>query len=343
MRAEAPDLDKLELIRLLNAEYGLDIAALTFVPKGADSYGYLAEATDGRRFFVKAHDTRRMANAHDLERALRVVHHLRAHCGLPFALAANANRWGQMVCPLGNYIVAVFDFIEGATAFEKRLTLAERDRVAEALAWLHHTGSWPEEVPPEVETFTLPFKALLLNVLDTAAATTTWPREDQWRLRELLDRERSDILATMEKVEQLGCDLRDKVQLVVIHGEPSAGNILRMPAGELYLIDWGEVALGPAERDLSSFAGEGFESFLAHYVSVLNTPSQLRAEVFGFYFYRWALSEIADYGLRIFFGPPDPEELAYAWEELPDYLPIQHKTIEAGVEAVRKALRRVVG
>ena len=56
MKVEAPDIQRSALKRLLEAEYGLSIADLTFVPVGEESYSYRATTHSGANYFVKVHD-----------------------------------------------------------------------------------------------------------------------------------------------------------------------------------------------------------------------------------------------------------------------------------------------
>jgi aminoglycoside phosphotransferase (APT) family kinase protein len=338
MDSDLAGLDRAELISLLNAEYGLDVTALHFQPKGADSFCYLAACADGALGFVKLYPGFRFANTAELERALRLTQFLRAEAGLEFVVSPRPTRQDRALCSFGPHAVAVFDFVEGATAHEQPLAADEQAQVARALAALHQSAGHPGLPAPERAMFTLPFKPLLLRVLKAAEDPALAQTDDQRRLRDLLNRERADVLAMVERMEGLGRALSQRTEPVLTHGEPTAGNVLRTPAGELRLLDWGELALGPAERDLNYFAGERLKPFLAKYSDARARPPQLRAEAFGFYFYRWTLSEIADYSARIFWHTSNSKELAWAWDELPDYLPIPHRGIADGMRDVQAIL-----
>jgi len=47
MKVDSANIDKQALYQLLKAEYGLEVATLSFVPAGEESYGYIA-GTVGR-------------------------------------------------------------------------------------------------------------------------------------------------------------------------------------------------------------------------------------------------------------------------------------------------------
>jgi hypothetical protein len=65
---------------------------------------------------------------------------------------------------------------------------------------------------------------------------------------------------------------------------------------------------------------------------------RLHRTLFAFYFYRWAVQEIADYTARILADPGDADAEAYAWKELQPYLPTQHAALESGLNANMRVL-----
>ena len=83
--------------------------------------------------------------------------------------------------------------------------------------------------------------------------------------------------------------------------------MLRDTAGRLYLIDWGDLAYGPPERDWFAIGGLGLEL-------------PVRPAFGRFYELRWTLSEIAEYVARFaapHVGSVEDEE---KWGELGRYL-----------------------
>ncbi len=342
METEALTIPRSALIDFLWSEYGLEVVALTFVPKGMDSFSYRAETAGGAWYFVKLHDPRRAANAFDLERALQVVHQLRSVCRLPFVVALRPTRQGRVMAFLEDYPVAVFEWLDGPMTYPAPLTATERAEVARMLAELHQSCSCVGSPAPMAASFELGFRPQLLAVLEWAAQSGTGVEPDLQEVCARLNRERDDILATMERIERLGRWVQAEHEPVVVHSEPSPWNLLRGPAGGFYLVDWGEVALGPAERDLLSFTGADFETLLTHYADARTAPPRLCAEAFEFYIYRWGLSEIAEWGVRLLIEGIDPAERSLALDDLANYLPIQHTHIREGVQKIEAVLQRVL-
>jgi aminoglycoside phosphotransferase (APT) family kinase protein len=159
----------------------------------------------------------------------------------------------------------------------------------------------------------------------------------------LLQAEQTDILATFVKMDQSGVRAKAlSTDWVLTHGDPNLDNLLKDGHGQLHLTDWGEIALGPPERDLFAFTGEGFEAFLRTYKR-LRQHVVLHAEIFAFYFYRWTMQEIADYATRILFERRGQVEDEHAWAELQPYLPIRHDHIAQGLRELQAVLERVLG
>ena len=131
------------------------------------------------------------------------------------------------------------------------------------------------------------------------------------------------------------------VEFVLTHGDPNLANILVGEQGEPFLVDWGDVGLGPPERDLMAFTEVRFELFLRQYAADFGRP-RLHESVFAFYFYRWVLQEIADYTTRIL-RDTTAEEDQHAWSCLTPYLPIPHAEIKAGLRNVIGVIGKVVG
>ncbi len=193
------------------------------------------------------------------------------------------------------------------------------------------------------ERFDNPFKAPILRALDTAHTPSIARTSLQWEVCRLLVAEQADIVATLKRMDQLQPQAQRLVtDWVLTHGDPNRDNFLKDPHGRLHLTDWGELAIGPAERDLMHWTGDTFEVFLGHYAR-LRPHLTLHREVFEFYFYRWCMQEIADYATRILFRQLGPTEDEHAWAELQDYLPIQHRGIAQGLQEVQRVINRVLG
>jgi spectinomycin phosphotransferase len=336
MKTDTRDIDKHALAQAIHAAYGLDVAELTFMPEGEDAYVYRAGARDGTRYFVRVQPHGRAPALEQVYRATRALHD--AH-GMRQVVAPYATRHGACTLNLGAHVAAVFPFIDGATLWQHGASDDDLMAAAALLAAVHQCD--PQRLPPlATETFANPFEAPIRRALRVAAAPPDDCAPLQRAACRLLHAEHADIEATMQRMQQLGAAARQYTfGPVLTHGDPNLDNFLKDSQGALHLTDWGELAVGPPERDLFAFTGARFDVFLRQYIA-MRGPLTLHAETFAFYFYRWTLQEIADYATRLLFQQPDPHEAAHAWAELRDYVPVRHAEIAQHMAAVQAVCAR---
>ncbi len=337
MKVDSPSIDKQALCRLIKDQYGLDVAGLTFVPQGEESYGYSLETSAQSRYFVKVCE-----HHSELNIRYEAASRLRTQCGLEFVVHPIATRQGEFQPNLGEYAVAVFDFVEGIVSDRNGFSDEEWQQVASLTAALHQSVRCPALPPLPVERFEIWFEDWLLKVLsaigDTRPPNSEWARE----ARKLLSREKNDILMTLEKLKQLAeraCAITYEQALT--HGDLKPENFIKDRRGNLHIIDWSKIAIAPPERDLVNFVGRRFELFLQAYLSSYDKAPRLHPELFEFYSYFMILWGIADYGSWILLEDADLVEQEYAWTQLQRQLPVNHEQVQA--DGVEQTIRRVIG
>ncbi len=284
--------------------WGLRVRRLRYVALGGGSYHWLADAPDGRRFFLTADDLEDKpwlgADPEPAFGGLRAAFGtalaLRERAGLPFVVAPVPSLGGETVCRLTpRYSLAVFPFVAGqAGQWGSDLTQPDRDVLAGLLAELHLAT-------PAVAAHALR-RGLELHeraTLETALAELGRP----WSggpLGELARRElaaKADLvagwLATFDSLAAHATASSPGV--VVTHGEPHPGNMIRAGSG-LWLIDWDTVALAPPERDLWML-DDGSPGALARYCEA--TGRAVDTMAISFYRLAWTLADIASFTGRL--------------------------------------------
>ena len=73
MKHDTSGLDLGDLARHLRRAYHRPIVSLEFVPKGEDSFGYVATTASGDRFFVRAKPAQRGAEAEEIYEAVAAL------------------------------------------------------------------------------------------------------------------------------------------------------------------------------------------------------------------------------------------------------------------------------
>ena len=345
MRDLPEGITERDVARALADGWGLDAWTLEYAPVGGGSYHWLAAGGGpGERRFVTVDDLddkgwlgrTRPAVLAGLRAAMDAALTLSRQPGLGFAVAPLPAVTGETVRPAGRrHAVAVFPFLTG-TPFDwgEPLPAPERDELIAMLAALH-------AVDPE--TVRLPWFESGLSWrgdLETALGELGRPWDGgpyAEPARELLAGVASLVRRQLETLDRWVAKLA-AADVVVTHGEPHPGNIIRRdgasgPAAAasaeaaaaacgpaqasagLALIDWDTVALAPPERDLWMVATEsGAEA--RRYTELTGRP--VDAALLEFYRMRWALDDLSCF-VRDLRAPhrrtPGTED---AWQSLTD-------------------------
>jgi thiamine kinase-like enzyme len=336
MKLDSPDIDKQALRRLLEDQYGLRAATLSFVPGGEEIYGYLLETAARSCYFCRVYE-----HPSELDVRYKAANRLHTRCGLGFVVHPHETRHGTFHAPLGEFSVAVYDWIDGTACDQSGFSDQEWQQVARLTAALHQSVGCPA-LP--LERFELWFEDWLSSVLratqDTGPLDIPCARE----ARALLARAKSDILTTLNRLKQLAACARTRAatfERVPTHGDLNPGDFIKDSEGCLHVVDWSKITLAPPERDLVAFNGERFELFLESYLSGYEAPPRLHPELFEYYNYFLILWGIADYGSWILLEDAGPVEQEHAWTELQQYLPMNHEHVQA--DRVRQAIQRAIG
>jgi spectinomycin phosphotransferase len=308
--------------------WGLSAETLRYAPVGGGSYHWVVTSGPGEQWFVTVDDlddkgwlgrTRPTVFA-GLRAALDASVTLRREVGLRFVAAPVPARDGQSLRPLGDaHTVAVFPFLHGTPGdWDKPLPPPDLDELVAMLAALHRVD------PAAVR-------------LQRREVELSWPDELELALHELgrpwtggpFAEPARELLAGAAGPVRRGLDTLDRwararfsatsaaENLVITHGEPHPGNIIRAAAhgaaadgaaadgagadgaaagaagpasGGIMLIDWDTVGLAPPERDLWMVATEtGAE--LQRYTELTGRPVDMAA--IELYRLRWALDDLS--------------------------------------------------
>ena len=256
-----------DLVHALADGWGLPVETLRYAPVGGGSYHWVVTSGPGEQWFVTVDDLddkgwlgrTRPAVFAGLRVALDASVTLRREAGLRFVAAPVPALDGQSLRPLGDaHTVAVFPFLHGTPGeWDKPLLAADLDELLAMLAALH--GVDPAAVR-----------------LRRREAGVSWRDDLELALRELgrpwtggpFAEPARELLAGAAGPVRRGLDALDRwarapaapENLVITHGEPHPGNIIRVAAdgaggagpasGAIMLIDWDTVGLAPPERDL---------------------------------------------------------------------------------------------
>ena len=278
---------------------------LRYAPVGGGSYHWVVTGGPGEQWFVTVDDLddknwlgrTRPAVFSGLRAAMDAALWLRREAGLGFVVAPVPALDGQAVRPLGDaFTVAVFPYLYGSPGeWAKPLPAADLDELVAMLAALHRVD--PAAVRLPRRDMELSWRGDLEEALRELGRPWTGGGPFTEPARALLAGAAGPVRRGLEALDQWASRPTPAANLVITHGEPHPGNVIRMPAngtgaarGGIMLIDWDTVALAPPERDLWMVATEAGDE-LRRYTELTGRP--VDATALELYRLRWALDDIS--------------------------------------------------
>jgi spectinomycin phosphotransferase len=285
------DLSDADLAAAVCQYWRLEVAEVRYAAVGYGGYHWTVLDTTGRRWFATASPLTGAGDVADLRTTMRAAREL-ADAGLDFVVAPVPACSGDVLIqgPPG-YAMSLFPFADGVPG-QWGEPIGARDRLAvtELLAALHTArrpacGVRVRSLHPRSREY-----------LDDSLRERGRP----WRggpyaeaARALVSRHAAGLVAALAHFDDLAAQVAAAdADLVVTHGEPHPGNLIRRGASYL-LIDWDTAGLAPPERDLwwvLSGAGSGSAAEAARYAEL--TGHQLSQPALALYRLRWDLDDV---------------------------------------------------
>jgi len=343
MRNAPSNIDDDRLRSFLADRYRLSISSLNPGPAGEESFSYVAATVNRGPCFVRLQRRHwQPQSVTSFANSLMAAMVLREKALLPQVVAPYPTRQARAVCGFAGYTVAIFPLIQGRTLFNTRLSIRDVAEVARLLARLHSVN--PKSGFPRLlkEQFKDPFRANILRVLRDTRLCRRINKIDPSHRRalHLLNDHRETILEAQRIMARLRSQIRKvRPKLVLTHGDANLANFIKDKQDRLYLTDWGDAGLGPAERDLFHFSGNQLGTFLKHYTRI-RKDVEVSTPTFAFYYYRWALQEISDYSTRTFYLNGTVAEKRHSWEELKRWVPVPHDSISQDIARIQSILSK---
>ncbi len=341
MRVETP-INREALLETVRTAYGLNVTSLEYLGVGMVS-AYKMTGPSGVYFLKLFPDTafgREAAARLEGEHALLTA--LREHNVLERIPATVRALDGSTRSSFDGMTFAVYAFIEGETLWGREKSVLKP--LAQAVARLHRGSpqlrSQPLRLPVPEEDFGLPFETDLINQLSSLEHLRPNARPGVLALRDLMLARQGDLLEKLERVHHFQRIARSRPrQHIVAHTDLHGGNLLLDPAGQLWALDWETARVAPAEHDLWMFHPM-LDEFLSVYDATLENPSELDADLFGFYIYRRTLEDLAVDVQSIVNGHSSDEQDQHNLEIIRDNVQGWWPNLERDVERVRLTLSR---
>ncbi len=307
MRERPEGLADAQVVAALARHWDLTVTDLRYAPVGFGGYHWEADDADGGHWFVTASDLAR----YGVEQAMSTAVQL-ARAGLEFVVAPVPSVSGRAACRVGSrYALTLSAFIDGTPgSWGDPLSATDRVALTGMLARLHTVRVDTGDVP--VRSLALRDRAVIeASLRERAGSWQTGPYGEP--ARELVNEHAASLAKTLDVFDELTAEVTASAgELVITHGEPHSGNLIRTGDG-LLLIDWDLVGLAPPERDLWWIVSDsGAEA--AQYARLTGrTVSEL---ALSFYRLRWDLDDLAEF-LAWFRGPHERSaDAEVAWRSV---------------------------
>jgi spectinomycin phosphotransferase len=308
-----------DILSALAGHWGLAIIQLNYLAVGFGDHHWVATEASGRRWFVTVAELgggwRGAAPEQgwaDLQAAMGVVIALR-DTGLEFAMAPVPTRDGRALARLDDQrATTLFPYLEGtAGTFSRRMPQHERLALIEMLARLHGAATVLADTAPIRDLVPASLPGLRAALSDLGRPWAGGPYSEP--AREFLARRAAGIAAALTRFRDLAREAAVSGQLVITHGEPHPGNVMRS-GNRLLLIDWDTVGVALPERDLWHVAGSGSPE-AAMYSEL--TGRVVSDVALAAYRLRWQLDDLG-LNLALFRSPhADDANCAAMWADLP--------------------------
>ncbi len=318
-----PVAGSVDLCEAVRDAWDLPARRVEFLPLGeSPAASYRIECADGRRFHLKLV----LSGQREAEERIRNGFYLslmrqleeRSVLAVPaIAPPVGAGATGALHVPLAldgpqrEALLVLTGWIEAAPIEPMGLLPASvRAPLPHAIAALHGATKRLDLAGAAAEDFSIPFDAGLREALPRL------DRDAPAELRRVVGPWRARIEAELDallRVRERACAL-DPPQ-VLCHTDLHGGNMLLDPQGTLWILDWEDARLAPAEQDLAGATNSHvphaeLASFVAAYRAGRRAPKP-EADLFEFYFRRRCLEDLEIFLRDILSGAHSAEQDAH--------------------------------
>jgi spectinomycin phosphotransferase len=296
-----PKLADTTIRAVVHAQYGLSIAALTFLPIGNDSasFVYRVDARDGTSYFLKI---RSRSGFSPLSLIIpRFLHEQGiGHIMTPLPTITNA-LWVDVAA----FVLTLYPFIEAPTAATTGLSPQQWRALGATLRQIH-VSHLPSELRQLVRRET--FVPSRRHVLDDLEAAIGKPDPDDPAQRALIafwQERQNEIRTVIDRADALGAELRQaNLPLALCHADLHTWNVLLHRSQQMWIVDWDETILAPKERDLMFVIGgigHGLVSAqeTSHFLQGYGDAA-IDQRALVYYRYAWAVQDMGAYAEEVF-------------------------------------------
>jgi len=249
---EKPDLPDSKIIECLQANYGVIVGLITFLPLGADrdTAVYRAVTESAESYFVKL----RSGLFDDMTVAIPKLLHDQ---GVEQIIPPLPTRSGALFANMDRFRMMLYRFVEGHSGFEVALSDRHWVEFGRALKAVH-TAVIPADIKQRLhkETYTARWRERVRE-FQRQIEDTPFADPVAAELAAFLKAKAHEVSDLVQRAERLAAVLQTRsLPFILCHSDIHVGNLLIEANDRLYIVDWDNPILAPKERDLM-FVGGG--------------------------------------------------------------------------------------
>lgn len=284
------------IIDCLSTEYGIDVAAITLLPLGADRNAsvYKAQTLEGLSYFVKL----KRGLHHDVSVTLLEFLH---DAGIQQIIAPVKTTQNRSIQHMDGYTLIVYPFVDGQDGFSQNLTKDQWVVLGKVLRQVHEV-TVPSFIEQRIrrELYSSRWRESV-RALYTQLETKLADDEITVLMARFLKNHQDVIHHLVNQAELLSQKMQElSPKFVLCHSDIHGGNVLIAENTSIYIVDWDAPIMAPKERDLM-FIGGGV-------ANVWNNPSEegffykgygeteVNWIIMAYYRYERIVEDIAEYG-----------------------------------------------
>lgn len=296
---EKPFLSEQRMIDCLMINYGIEVATLTSLPRGADMHAsvYKAQTHNQISYFVKL----KQGHHHDIS---AIIIGLLRNAGIQHMIPIVKTIRGQATLRIDGFTLTVSPFVDGHDGFSRDLTDDQWHTLGKGVRQIHEIN-----VPPSIqakirrESYSPKWRQAVRSLYPLIESE---PSGDMIavNLVTFMKKHIAAIHRLVDRAEQLAQMAQEQPsQFVLCHSDLHGGNILIDESDTIYIVDWDEPIIAPKERDLM-FIGGGV-------ANVWNKPhekelfykgygkTEVNMTLLAYYRHERIVEDIAEYGQQL--------------------------------------------
>lgn len=318
-----PDLKDKTITKCLKDAYGLDVAAISFLPLGADFNTAVYRITTSSQvdYFLK------LRRGEFIGASVSAPKYL-ADLGLKQVIPPLATKTRQLWTSLASFKAILYPYIDGRNGVEAKLSEDQWVQFGATIKKLHSTdipNALTSGTPREVfsSKWRKTVKTFLMRI-----ENEVFEEPVAVKMALFLKSKSSEILKLVDRAEKLAITIQKKpLEYILCHADIHGWNLIVDKEGTLYIVDWDTLIFAPKERDLM-FVGAGIwdsgltatEEESLFYQGYGQT--KINQDAICYYRLERIIQDISDYCEYIFLSDEGGDDRMQCFEHLqPVFLP----------------------